>query len=165
MRNILMLIGAITMAGTAIAAERERPRQRYGDEALKLTADQRARIDTMRIDHRKAEIRRQADLRVARIELQELLAAAEIDEKAVRTRIRQVADLQTAAFEARMENRLAVSKVLTPEQRAQKGRRGFRDHEPPMGCRFMKAQRRHGRPGPIDAGPIETEKPQSDKRE
>jgi Spy/CpxP family protein refolding chaperone len=116
-KKMLILVGVLALAGNALAAGPEQKRTRDPRKALALTDAQKAQIETLRSEFRKAEIRRQADLRIARLELQELLRASTIDEKAVITKANQVADLQTAAFKARVEHRLSISKLLTPEQR------------------------------------------------
>jgi Spy/CpxP family protein refolding chaperone len=163
-KKTLIIIGALAAAGTALAAGQERPRLRARSESLKLTTEQRTQIDSLRNEFRKATICRQADLCIVQIELQELLFVAIIDENAVRAKVRQVAGLRTAAFEARMEHQLAISKILTPEQRAQKklsreGKR-FRGRAARGGRRFMRAHPGFGE-GPIERpGPIDEEAPQ-----
>jgi len=85
--------------------------------ALDLTADQTREIRDLRVEFRKAQIQRRAALQVARVELGELLAAPKLDEGAIKAKARALGELQAAQVRARVEHRLAVAQVLTPEQR------------------------------------------------
>ena len=67
---------------------------------------------------RKAAIRRHADTAIARMELDEALSAPTVDEKLVAAKVKALADLQAASVQARADRRLAVRKLLTPEQEA-----------------------------------------------
>lgn len=82
-----------------------------------LTEEQAAALRRLRAEERKQAIRRRADLAIARVELEEALEAATVDEKLIATRVRAVSELQAAALRARVDRRLALRKVLTPEQR------------------------------------------------
>jgi Spy/CpxP family protein refolding chaperone len=55
-------------------------------------------------------------MRIARIELEEMLSAAAVDEAAVTARAKALGEMQAAALRARTESRLALRRVLTPEQ-------------------------------------------------
>jgi Spy/CpxP family protein refolding chaperone len=83
---------------------------------LGLSDDQVAQLQKMKSDGRSQAIRRQADLRVAEGELQDLLRATAVDEKAIGAKVKQVTDLQAAATQQRVAQRLALRHVLTPEQ-------------------------------------------------
>jgi Spy/CpxP family protein refolding chaperone len=84
---------------------------------LDLTADQARKVANLRAEHRKGQIQRRAALRVAQIELGELLGAAKLDEAAIKAKAHEIGDMQAAQLRARVEHRLAVAQVLTPEQR------------------------------------------------
>jgi Spy/CpxP family protein refolding chaperone len=126
-------------------------------QQLGLSDQQAAELQRLRSEEQKQAIRRQADLAVARMELQEALAAKPVDEKLVAAKTKAVADLQTAALQARVNAQLAVRKVLTPEQQEKlqqlRGeRRGVRAERRLMqrGVRGMRRGRMFG-PG---AGPL-----------
>lgn len=68
------------------------------------------------METRKAAIRRQADTRLARLGLQELMQAPSVDEKALQGRIRELSELHAANLRARVDARLALRKILTPDQ-------------------------------------------------
>jgi Spy/CpxP family protein refolding chaperone len=86
------------------------------ERQLGLSDEQAEQLRRLRADERKQAIRRRADLAIARLDLDEALDAPTVDEKLVATRVRAVSDLQAAEVRARADRRLAVRKVLTPEQ-------------------------------------------------
>ena len=83
---------------------------------LGLSDEQETQLRKLHGDQRKAQIRRRADLQVARMDLHELLAAKTVDEKAVAAKMKEINDLAAAGLKAHVDSRLALRKVLTPEQ-------------------------------------------------
>jgi Spy/CpxP family protein refolding chaperone len=162
---------AVTIVGSAVLAASvwaARPEGAPGPEGrrgrgfdvarmqteLGLSDDQVAALQKMRSDGRSEAIRRRADLRIAQGDLQDLLKAQAVDEKAISAKVKQVTDLQAAATRARVDHRLAVRRLLTPEQlakmeslmsenRAQVGPGRHRGHRGP----------RPGGPGSDQPGP------------
>lgn len=120
-------IGAVAALATLAAftaadlrAQEPRRARRAGLEALQsdigLTDQQVAEIRRIHTESRKAAIRRNADLRIARMELEELMRAATVDEAKVAAHVKTVGELQAAAFKERTESRLAVRRLVTAEQ-------------------------------------------------
>jgi len=111
-------LAALTAAD--LRAQEPRRAQRAGLEALQgdigLTDQQVAEIRRIHTEARKAGIRRNADLRIARMELHELLGAATLDEARIAARVKAISDLQAAAFKERTESQLAVRRLVTAEQ-------------------------------------------------
>jgi Spy/CpxP family protein refolding chaperone len=127
---------------------------------LGLSDDQVAQLQKMRSDGRSQAIRQRADLRIARGELNDLLRAQVVDEKAVAAKVKQVTDLEAAATRARVEHRLALRRLLTPEQFSkmeshmrQHVREGFRGRRGFKGPRPDGAQGGPGGPGPDGSEP------------
>jgi Spy/CpxP family protein refolding chaperone len=122
--QVLTAAGALAVAGTVLvaAAAQERPRRegrpdRAAIQAeLGLSADQAAQLKKLRIEGRKQAIRQHADLAIARLELAELMDAPTVDEKAVAAKVKAISDLQAAALKARTDERLAMRRLLSPEQ-------------------------------------------------
>jgi Spy/CpxP family protein refolding chaperone len=143
--------GALVVAGTVVAMAQERPRREaQPDRAairaqLGLSADQAAQLEKLRVEGRKQAIRQRADLAIARIELQELMNAPTVDEKAVAAKVKAISDLQAAGLKARVDERLAMRRVLTPEQQ-EKMKQLMRRHRRDRRARPGRAWRR-GRPG------------------
>ena len=83
---------------------------------LDLTDAQREEIGDLRTDFRKANIQREADLKLAYIGLQELIHEEEIG-KNLDSAIDKVNQLKNEIFEARIKHRLKIRNVLTAEQK------------------------------------------------
>jgi len=119
-RQVLVGLVVVATAGAAFAAGRERPRPRRDRAAIRqelgLSAEQESQLRSLRQETRKAAIQRRADLRLARLGLREALQAPSLDEGAVHAKAKQLADLRSAQFQANVETRLLLRKVLTPEQ-------------------------------------------------
>jgi Spy/CpxP family protein refolding chaperone len=80
-----------------------------------LTEAQAKKIDDMATAQRKETIKMNADLKIAKIELQDLFDEAG-NEGAIRKKAAEVSKLQEKIYNARIEHRLAMNKVLTAEQ-------------------------------------------------
>ena len=123
--RLLAVVSVLAVAGTVVgAAAQERPRRPGRPDAaalekeLGLSADQAAQLKNLRAEGRKQAIRQRADLAIARLELEELMDAPTVDEKAVAAKVKAISDLQAATLQARTSQRLAMRRLLTPEQQA-----------------------------------------------
>ena len=151
-------LAALTAAD--LKAQEPRRARRGGMAAIQseigLTDQQMAEIRRIHTEGRKAAIRRTADLRIARMELDELLSAATLDEAKIAARVKTIGELQSAAFKERTESRLAVRRLVTAEQyqKMQQVRRdGMREHrERPMGRPMGGGRGEHGEGGPAGPG-------------
>ena len=152
-----MVAGAVGV----VAAQERGPERRQGrpDPAaiqaeLGLSPDQAAQLKKLRDDGRKQAIRQHADLAIARIELEEAMDGPSVDDKLVAARVKAVSDLQAASLQARTSQRLAMRRLLTPEQQEKMKQLMRQGRVERAGAR---QQRRQGRPGwqgmPPPAGP------------
>ncbi|MFQ5816831.1 MAG: Spy/CpxP family protein refolding chaperone [Terriglobia bacterium] len=126
-----------------------------------------AQIEQLRAAGREAlkqRIRTRAEWRVKQIELQELLAADTPDRALIEKKVREIGDLQYGMLKSRVDTRLALAGILTPEQRSKlrslrhqrmrahrrgRGQRGFRRQRREMGERHRRLrppQQEHHRP-------------------
>lgn len=86
-------------------------------DQLALTPEQVTRLDALRTDFARESIRREADIRVAELDLQTLLAAERLDMPKVEAKIRELA---TRRAELRIERLRTIEQgraVLSSEQR------------------------------------------------
>lgn len=157
-KQILVAALIAAGAGAAFAASSGgegpgRPGRRPGLESMReelgLSDQQVDELRSLFSQHHKGAIRQRADLQVARVELQELIHATNLDEKAIAAKVKAVADLQAAALRARVDGQLAVQKVLTPEQREKLRdlKPGFRGGRGPGGEGRRRGFGRGERPG------------------
>jgi Spy/CpxP family protein refolding chaperone len=146
-------LAVLALAGSVVAVMAQEARQaRLPDPAalraeLGLSDEQAAEVRKLWADGRKQAIRQRADLAIARLELEELVNAPVVDRKAIDAKVKAVADLQAAQLVARTGQRLAMRRILTPEQQAKMKQLG-RERRAERGPRPARAWRgRPGRPG------------------
>lgn len=81
-----------------------------------LSDDQVNKIDALATAHRKEMIKLEADLKIARLEMDDLFDKMD-NETAVRKKSAEVLKLKERIYNSRLEHRLAVQKQLTAEQK------------------------------------------------
>jgi len=118
---------AVAQPGKGVRQHPRVPRM----EALDLTAEQKDKLQDLRTEQAKAMARLQADVKVARIELQELLRDRSSTQSSVKKAVQKASAAQAKTMESNALHRLAVNQVLTDEQiekmqelRGPRGRRG-----------------------------------------
>lgn len=84
---------------------------------LNLSDEAAEKIQKMRDDHRKGQIALRAKLAAARIDFRSMMRADAPDEKLAMAKQKEMSALRAEMEEARFSHRLAVAKLLTPEQR------------------------------------------------
>lgn len=117
----------------------ERPRQGHMmgrmAECLKLTADQKARIQELHTRHREANEPKLKAAQEARKALQEAMRTPATPPERLKALHQTVSDLRFEQMMARRTLHEAVQAVLTPEQRAQAERLRAERQEQPQGRR------------------------------
>lgn len=98
-------------------------------EDLKLTPDQTAKLKPIHAEYRKATIRKSAEIKVANLELEELLDAKKIDFAKVEKQAKAVEALKTDLLLYRIKTLQKIQGVLTAEQ-FEKYRAKARRHMP-----------------------------------
>jgi len=94
------------MAGRALA----------NAEELELTETQQQSIREAQREHRRNDIRRDADIEIAELELEEMMEADALDLDAIETHMRQIANLQVDERMANLRMDGTVRDLLTVEQ-------------------------------------------------
>lgn len=87
---------------------------RMQDE-MNITTEQRTKMRDLRNQHQKEMIPLRADLRVARIELRELIQKSAA-ESTINAKIDQIGTLRTQLEKKRVAHQLEMRSLLTPEQ-------------------------------------------------
>jgi periplasmic protein CpxP/Spy len=114
---------------------------------LDLTDEQKANARDIIIAAHKQAILMRAELQVAQLELQERLVQDDVDRAAVDQHLDQLGQLRQKLMRHRVDTRLKLHAMLTPEQRA-KARTALMDHMadgPPHGFHRRGGQDRGGR--------------------
>jgi Spy/CpxP family protein refolding chaperone len=86
-------------------------------EKLGITDEQAAKIRQQTFDFQKAEIRDRADVQVRRLELNQLLTAANPDRAAIDQKLEQISATRLAQRKLEVNYRLDMRAALTSEQR------------------------------------------------
>lgn len=86
-------------------------------EELNLSAEQKDKIHQIRTDNQKKNIETNAQIKVARLELRELVSADDPDKGKIDDKISLISQLQEEKMSQHVNTMLAVKEVLTPEQR------------------------------------------------
>jgi Spy/CpxP family protein refolding chaperone len=117
----------LALAASAALAQPTNQPMRHGDQApmggpmammqkLNLTDDQQVQIRKMHVDFQKKQIQNQAKIRLARLDLGQMMQADKPDRAAIEKAIRDIASVETETKLARVDQMLAIRGVLTPEQ-------------------------------------------------
>jgi Spy/CpxP family protein refolding chaperone len=133
---VALMLGVASQGWAESSPDAQAPRSLRA--RLGLSDEQVERFEALRLEQRKAAVKRHADARALELELRALLTADVLDEQAVRAKTDALAQAHAARVRARVEGRLAMRKLLTPEQlerwresgwRERHGRRHERRHE------------------------------------
>lgn len=83
---------------------------------LNLTDAQKTKLRQMRFDRQKAAIQNRATLQTRQLELRQLMSGDKPDKAAIDRKIDEIGQARTAQMKARLDTRLAIRDLLTPEQ-------------------------------------------------
>jgi len=93
-------------------------------EQLGLNDDQRTKMRQQMLEHRKVNEKLGSDLRIKRWELEELMSATNQDRPKIDAKMKELSDLRLARQKAGLDQRDAMMKILTPEQREKMKQQG-----------------------------------------
>lgn len=85
-------------------------------EKLNLAPEQEKEIRDLQLNFEKEKIRLKADLKIVRLELKDLLIEDRPVKREVYRKIEQMGDLRVKLQKNRVDKRLAIKEILTPEQ-------------------------------------------------
>ncbi len=83
---------------------------------LGLTPEQREKIRSTALEGRKDEIRLSSDLKIAHLELRELMQQENLDKAKINKKLDEIGALRTKLQKAKFERKMALREVLTKEQ-------------------------------------------------
>ncbi len=128
--------------------------------ALELSAEQRTRLESLNLERAKQMAQLRADLKVARLDLRAAMGQDEPSPAEVKARVGTVNNARSLILENRVNHRLKVNSVLTPEQRnmlremrRDRPKKGFRKMWRKGGYRRGLKGMGHPRPDRNDASP------------
>ena len=86
--------------------------------ALNLSQSQKDRIAQVRESHQKEMIQSRADLELAQLEFRKLMRADNPNKRELNAQIDRMASIRADMMKSRVDQRLQVRDILTPDQRA-----------------------------------------------
>jgi len=107
-------------------------------DKLGLSEDQRDELNDMFTSHRKSMIRKNADLEIAKVELQKLLSQDKPDMNAVKEKIRDIANLEAEMKFSRIQVWMDAKDVLTQAQQKELKELMRKGPDPSMGRMRMR---------------------------
>jgi Spy/CpxP family protein refolding chaperone len=134
---IILTTGALTLA-----EERDPMRMRGEEirgrlaERLKLTDEQRKKLESLRVEHQKQQIAHRAKVQTATLELRQLMRADTPDKAAIERKMNEIAKLRVDGNMRRFNHLQSMRELLTPEQ--QQALRELRSEVRPKMRKFMR---------------------------
>jgi Spy/CpxP family protein refolding chaperone len=83
---------------------------------LNLSPEQKEKIRSTALEGRKEEIRLSSDLKIANLELRELMQQDNLDKTKITRKLDEIGNLRTKLQKAKFERKMAIREVLTKEQ-------------------------------------------------
>ncbi|MCG2715194.1 MAG: Spy/CpxP family protein refolding chaperone [Candidatus Marinimicrobia bacterium] len=116
---ILLAIPALVIAGPKRVVKKHMMTGKHMEmaEKLNLNAEQKEQMHQLRVKHQKAIIPITADLKLARLELEELISS-DGSSKKIDAAIGKINDLKGKFLELRVKHRIVMRNILTDDQKA-----------------------------------------------
>ncbi|MBN1547285.1 MAG: periplasmic heavy metal sensor [Syntrophaceae bacterium] len=160
LRSVVVLT-VLALASLAMAQEphHKMKMMKYGGSCIPdLTEEQDSQIKKLNLDLDKTVMPLKADLNVKKAELEKLLLADKPDKKAVHKKIDEIMAFKTQLKKKKVDNQLAVSALLTPDQQVafhkHHSKCGMKHHGMGMmgegGKKVVKIRKYMGKDAPMD---------------
>lgn len=85
-------------------------------EKLKLTDQQQEKLQDLMIQHQKDMVPKQADLKLAKLGLKEIMMKSDINENAALDQMDKISAIKAKIAKLRLQHKLATRKILTADQ-------------------------------------------------
>ncbi|MDP2960400.1 MAG: Spy/CpxP family protein refolding chaperone [candidate division Zixibacteria bacterium] len=114
---ISILIFLFLGSGTVFSSARGGPeKEKPIKPGLGLSPEQKEKIRSTALEGRKDEIRFSSDLKIAHLELRELMQQENLDKAKINKKLDEIGALRTKLQKAKFERKMALREVLTKEQ-------------------------------------------------
>lgn len=123
--RVVVVVGAAAAGGALVAQERPGPsgpgrgpiwENSEVIEKIGLTDDQIAKLKARHYHAARSSIEMRSRIQLAELELEQLMGSDQPDESAVAAKAKEIGALRARQFESRVADRMALKKILTPEQ-------------------------------------------------
>jgi Spy/CpxP family protein refolding chaperone len=114
--SALVILGVLVLVFSLAYAEH--PRRDRGEKAdeLGLTDEQMESMREVRYNFQKAQIGLRAELKTSRLELRHLMMEEKPSQGEISKLVDRIADTQKRLLKQRVDKKLAMKEILTPEQ-------------------------------------------------
>lgn len=124
-----VVILAFVFLTTGLVFSQMTEREKPSKSGLGLNSEQKEKIRSIAFEGRKEQIQFQADLKIANLELRELMTGDKLDKVKINKKLDEIGALRTKLQKARVERMMAFRDILTKEQiqsfREKRLHRGF----------------------------------------
>jgi periplasmic protein CpxP/Spy len=114
-RRTSIMVFAIILIAAAIAAAQPMDPGRMA-EKLGLTEQQVEQTRALRVKHQSEMIMRRAELKIARLELREIMMNAQFSENAALSKQDQISKMKSDIARLNLQHKIAMRKILNDEQ-------------------------------------------------
>jgi Spy/CpxP family protein refolding chaperone len=111
-----VVILAFLVLSTGLAFSQMAGKEKPSKPGLGLTPEQKEKIRSMVFEGRKEQIRLQSDLKIAKLQLRELMTQDRLDKFKIDKMIDDIGEIRTRMQKARVERMMALRDILTKEQ-------------------------------------------------
>ena len=158
MKRTIIMVFAITLLSAVMSTAQPMDFGKAGDK-LGLTDQQIEQMRSLRVKHQSDMIMRRAELKVAQLELREMMMSSKLNESAALSKQEQISKMKSDIAKLKLQNRIAMRKILTDEQlkKWQDMRKDMRPgpgHRPGRGAHGFRGFRGDGPMGPCDRSPM-----------
>ena len=148
LKYIIPVLIAVPLLWAAVSSyadgHRDRGHRMLG--GLDLSQEQREQIEDIHHQAAKKLVQQQADIRLAQLDLKELMGADEPQREKIHAQLAMIADLQVAMRIVQADQQLDLRQLLTPEQRREMAERDHMRRGPDREWRWG-GRDRHDRGG------------------
>ena len=127
-----LVLGAVAILFLAAATANSQPGLGMMSDELNLTDQQMEQLETLKLQHQREMVQKQADLKMAGLDLKEIMMKDNIDEKAALAKQDKLSSIKADIAKAKLRHKIAARKLLDSDQllkwrKLQKEMKGRRD--------------------------------------
>lgn len=152
-----LIFGATAAILLLTSSAGSQPRMGMMMEELGLSDQQVQQLESLKLQHQMEMVQKQADLKMARLELKEIMMKDSIDEKAALAKQDKISSVKAEIARMNLRYKIAAQKILTAEQlskwRLLKRGMGRHDRFDDDHWKGMRQMMKRGQMGPGMMGP------------
>jgi len=116
-KSIMLLITLFVISAFIYAQNAPKGPNRGIMGKLNLTDEQKAKVESFRLDFQKRQIAVRSKIQTARIELQQILSSDKLDKSAIEKKLNEISKLEVEQKMNFINHWEQINQILTPEQK------------------------------------------------